>query len=77
MTADDIVTAIHTHGAQAVHTAAVARLEGKRLPLERLGLFAITLSDANAVLTAAYNAMSGVEQDVEHVNALLTLARHV
>ena len=55
---EKIIAAIQQHGARAVHEAAVKRLEGSHLALEAVGLFAVTLGDANEILSTAHKLMS-------------------
>lgn len=52
-------------GAAAVYSAAVARLGGDRKPLERLGLVAETLGDANRIMVEAFAKLSPTERKAD------------
>jgi hypothetical protein len=71
---EKIIVAIQQYGARAVHEAAVKRLEGSHLALEAVGLFAVTLGDANEILSTAHKLMSSAEQDLDHVDAIGALS---
>lgn len=61
--------AIEIHGAKKVYDAAYKRMQGDRKPLQDVGLRANTLSDANEIMTAAYNMLTKEQRAADYWDA--------
>jgi hypothetical protein len=59
---DLIAAAIARHGAKAVHDAAYKWLQGNRKPLEAVGLIAVDLAQADAIMSQAFKSLSARER---------------
>lgn len=59
---DLIAAAIARHGAKAVHDAAYERLKGDPKPLEVVGLIAVDLAQADAIMSQAFRSLSPRER---------------
>lgn len=72
----NINAAIQQHGAVAVHRAAYQALQGDYTPLARLGLECSKLSEAYAVMSAAYKQMDEAERAIDNAQTQSLLSDH-
>jgi D-tyrosyl-tRNA(Tyr) deacylase len=72
---EQMLDAISQHGAKAVYDAASARMSGNRKPLEVVGLDALTIGDANAIMVLAFANMGASDRAHDLAGATIKAAK--